>query len=94
MDPDHSLISGRNGPEESATWTYHPMCTVYHVASAAGRDSVYASCCTGICHVDSIKKYLQLGDYESAMGEMTLDLVSLTGAGETQCQSSQEEFRG
>ena len=38
MVPDHSPISGRNGPEESITWTYYPMCTVYHAASAAGRD--------------------------------------------------------
>ena len=53
-----SPISGRNGPKESTTWTYHPMCTVYHAASAAGRDLIYASCCTGTCHVDLIKKYL------------------------------------
>ena len=25
MDPDHSPIPGRSGPEESTTWTYHPM---------------------------------------------------------------------
>ena len=44
---DHSPISGRSGPEESTTWTYCPMCTAYHAASAAGRDLVYVSCCTG-----------------------------------------------
>ena len=56
--PDHSPICSRNGPKESTTWTYYPMCTVYHVAPAASRDLIYASCCTGICHVDLIEKYL------------------------------------
>ena len=34
------------------------QCTVYHAASAAGRDLIYASCCTRICHINSLKKCL------------------------------------
>ena len=105
MGPDHSTIPGRNGPEESTTWTYHPMHTVYHVTSASGRDAVlgYAvstqskstsvktdiSCAdisllpssVGLArHMPQPDNQLRLGDYESAMGEMTSDLVSLTRA--------------
>ena len=49
---DHSTVPGRSGPDEPTSGACCPQHAVYHAASAAGRDLIYASHCTGICHLD------------------------------------------
>ena len=47
---DYSPVPGQSGPKKSTSGTCCPQHVVHYVTPAAGRDLVYTSCCTGICH--------------------------------------------
>ena len=44
------LVPGQSGPQEPISRACCPQCAVHCATSAAGRNLIYASCCTGICH--------------------------------------------
>ena len=58
MSTDHSPVPGRSWRQEPTSGACCQQHAVYHVASAAGRDLIYASHCTGIFHFNLIKKHL------------------------------------
>ena len=55
---DYSPVPGQSGPQEPICRACCPQHAVHYATSAAGRDLIYASCCTGICHFDLIEKHI------------------------------------